>query len=179
MPGAQGPLTARLYTPAALVGRTGPAGLLVFFHGGGMVYGDLDSHDALCRVLAEGARVQVLAVDYRRAPEAPFPAGVEDAWAAYRWAVGNATELGADSMRTAVGGDSSGGYLAASVALRAAEAGVACRLQLLVYTVTDLAEESESRRRYGAGFFLTTEFIERARGWTSGSSALPGWCTGF
>src|SRR5688500_10978919 len=141
--GATGPLGARLYIPRTLV--EGPRGverepfdklrrvrsdqskpadpLLVFFHGGGMIYGDLESHDAVCRFLAEQAGVRVLAVDYRLAPEHPFPAGVDDAWAAYDWISCNASDYGADPMRLAVGGDSAGGYLAAATAIRTAEEG--------------------------------------------------------
>ena len=81
--GASGPLDARLYVPQALMGSSAPGPLTVFFHGGGMIYGDLDSHDAMCRFIAEQAGTRVVAVDYRLAPEHPFPAGVDDAWAAY------------------------------------------------------------------------------------------------
>src|SRR3954470_5148 len=115
--GAEGPLDARLYVPAS--GTEGP--LLVFFHGGGMIYGDLDSHDAVCRFIAEQAGIRVLAIDYRLAPEHPFPAGVDDAFAAYQHVLKHATDYGADPDRLAVGGDSAGGYLAAATAIRAAE----------------------------------------------------------
>src|SRR4051794_19569775 len=103
--GAEGPLRARLYVPRALLNGTGHP-LLVFFHGGGMIFGDLESHDPLCRFLAEQAGVRVVAVDYRMGPEAPFPAGVEDTAAAYRWITEHADRLGADPQRLAVGGDS-------------------------------------------------------------------------
>jgi acetyl esterase len=147
---------ARLYVPRAASSDASP--LLVFIHGGGMMYGDLESHDAVCRFLAERADCRVLAVDYRLAPEHRFPAAVEDCWAAYKWAVEHADELGADPARLAVGGDSAGGYLSAVVALRAADAGLPLRYQLLVYPVTNMAEESESRRMFGEGFYLTSEF---------------------
>ncbi|HEX4977602.1 MAG TPA: alpha/beta hydrolase [Nocardioides sp.] len=179
VPGADGPLAARLYVPRSQVStgspaaRTGPTGatgatgapaspLLFFVHGGGMMYGDLDSHDAACRFLTERADVRVLAVDYRLAPEHKFPAAVEDCWTAYQWVAENAEELGADPERIAVGGDSAGGYLSAVVALKAAEAGVPCAFQLLVYPVTNMVEQSESRRMFGEGFFLTTDFTELA-----------------
>jgi acetyl esterase len=167
VPGADGPVAARLYVPRSQVGSGSTAGaaatlspLLVHLHGGGMVYGDFDTYDAVCRFLAERADARVLTVGYRLAPEHPFPAGLDDCWAAYQWAVEYAEELGADPERVAVGGDSAGGYLAAAVALRAAEAGVPCRFQLLVYPVTNLAEPSESRRMFGRGFYLTDEMID-------------------
>jgi acetyl esterase len=160
--GAEGDLPARLYVPQSLLGGHGPDPMLVFFHGGGMVYGDLDSHDALCRFLCERAEVRVLAVDYRLAPEHPFPAGVEDAAAAYEHVVKNAAEYGADPERLAVGGDSAGAYLSATTALRAAELGLPLRHQLLIYPVTDLGGGSESRRTFGEGYYLTTGFMELA-----------------
>jgi acetyl esterase len=156
VPAPGGPVPARLYVPRAASSDASP--LLVFIHGGGMMYGDLESHDAVCRFLAERADCRVLAVDYRLAPEHRFPAAVEDCWAAYKWAVEHADELGADPARLAVGGDSAGGYLSAVVALRAADAGLPLRYQLLVYPVTNMAEESESRRMFGEGFYLTSEF---------------------
>ena len=127
VPGGAGPVPARLYTPTGRVGSAEPAPLLVFLHGGGMVFGDLDTHDASCRLLAERADVQVLAVDYRLAPEHPFPAAVEDCWAAFGWAAEHTEELGVDPERVAVGGDSAGGTLAAVTAIKAAGAGVPLR----------------------------------------------------
>ncbi|MGZ4429863.1 MAG: alpha/beta hydrolase [Nocardioidaceae bacterium] len=163
VPGGAGPIGARLYVPHALVGPgTGPSPLLFFVHGGGMMYGDLDSHDAVCRLLAERAGIRVLAVDYRLAPEHPFPAAVDDCWTAYQWVAEHAGELGADPERLGVGGDSAGGYLSAVVALRAAAAGVPLKHQLLVYPVADMGGGTESRRMFGEGFFLTTEFIDLA-----------------
>ena len=159
--GTDSELPVRLYVPRALLSTSGPAGdpLLVYLHGGGMVYGDLETHDAVCRFLAERAGVRVLAVDYRLAPEHPFPAAVEDCWAAYQWVAEHAEELGADVDRLAVGGDSAGGYLGAVVALRAAEAGVPCAFQLLVYPVTNMADPSESRRLFADGYYLNAGFI--------------------
>jgi len=112
--GAAGEIAARLYTPP---GVATPSGLLVYFHGGGFVIGDLETHDGHCRRLAKGAGVRVLAVDYRLAPEHPFPAGHDDALAAAKWAFDHAGDLGVDPARIAVGGDSAGGNLAASVAV--------------------------------------------------------------
>jgi acetyl esterase len=112
--GPAGAIPARLYRPAGL---GDPSGLVVYFHGGGFVIGDLETHDGHCRRLAEGGACRVLAVDYRLAPEHPFPAGHDDALAATKWAFDQASDLGADPRRIAVGGDSAGGNLAASVAI--------------------------------------------------------------
>lgn len=158
--GAAGPRDARLYVPTALLGSGTPSPLLVYFHGGGMTYGDLDSHDAACRFLAEQATMRVLSVDYRLAPEHPFPAGVDDAAAAYRWTVEHVAELGADPARLAVGGDSAGGYLAATTALAAAEEGLPLAFQLLIYPVTEFREVSRSRDLFSDGFYLTKDFMD-------------------
>jgi acetyl esterase len=139
---------ARLYSP-----ESAGAGLLVYFHGGGMVVCDLDTHDTVCRWLAYGAGVQVLAVDYRRAPEHRFPAAAEDAWAAFSFAVDN---IAANPRRVAVGGDSAGGNLAAGVAQRAVGSGEAGpALQLLFYPWLDLSRERRSYELFGDGFYLT------------------------
>jgi acetyl esterase len=151
-----GDVPGRLYVPD---GAGDPGPLLVFFHGGGFVYGDLDSHDAVCRFLARRAGVRLLAVDYRLAPEHPFPAAHDDGVATYRWVVEHAGELGADPGALAVGGDSAGGCLAATTAIAAAREGLPLAFQLLVYPVTDLRGGTESRRRFGDGFYLTDEFI--------------------
>ena len=162
VPGGTGPVPARLYTPKDRVGSGEPAPLLVFLHGGGMIFGDLDTHDATCRLLAERAGVLVLAVDYRLAPEHPFPAAVDDSWSALQWVSEHAETFGADPDRIAVGGDSAGGLLSAVVAIKAAEAGVPVCFQLLVYPVTNMADDSESRRMFGTQFFPDTDFIELA-----------------
>ena len=151
--GAEGPLGARLYLPE---GASRPGPLVVWFHGGGWVVGDLDSHDPCCRFLCHESRLPVLAVDYRLAPEAPFPAAVDDALAAFRWTVRNAVSLGADPERIAVAGDSAGGNLAAVVSLLATrDGGPAPAFQGLVYPVTDLSRKSDSYRAFGDGYFLT------------------------
>ena len=158
--GADGPLRARLYVPEEASGPD-PAALLVFFHGGGWVVGDLDTHDAPARLLAASSGARVLAVDYRLAPEHRFPAAVDDALAAFRDAHARAGELGADPARIAVGGDSAGGHLAAVTAREAvADGGPAPAFQLLVYPVTDVVAESASRRTFAAGFFLTKESMD-------------------
>ena len=157
--GAEGPLPARLYIPSERVGAD-PAPTMMFIHGGGWMYGDLESHDPECRFMAEHSGVQILAIDYRLAPEHRFPAAVEDCRAAYRWLVEHAEEVGADPARLAVGGDSAGGALATSVAIHAAEQGLPLAFQLLVYPGTDFTERAESRKLFGDGFFLTTEFMD-------------------
>ena len=153
-------LPARLYVPREAA-EVGP--LLVFFHGGGWIYGDLESHDPACRFLAEEAGVRVLSVDYRLAPEHPFPAAYDDCVAAFAWVTEHAGELGADPARLAVGGDSAGGTLAATVALTAAERGWPLAFQLLVYPGTDMRGGTRSRELFGRGLALTDEFIELAR----------------
>jgi acetyl esterase len=159
--GAEGRLAARLYVPRALVG-TGPGPLTVFFHGGGMVRGDLDSHDALCRFLAEEAGVRVVSVDYRLAPEHPFPAGIDDAAAAYAWVSDHAADFGADPARLAVAGDSAGAYFATYAAIRAAEAGRDLAFQLLIYPVTEMGGKRPSRQTFAEGFYLTRKFMNDA-----------------
>lgn len=154
-----GRLPARLYTPSDAVG---PLPLLVFFHGGGFMYGDLDSHDAPCRFLAERAGVRVLAIDYRLGPEDPFPAAYDDALTAYQWVVDHAESLGADPARLGVGGDSAGGNLAAVVAIEAARQGWPLAFQLLVYPATDCARQTRSFELFAEGFYLTARFMELA-----------------
>ena len=146
-------LRARHYVPAE---PGGPHPLLVFFHGGGFLYGDLDTHDAVCRALCRHGGAQVLAVDYRLAPEHRFPAAVEDARAGLRWALQNAGRLGADPARVGVGGDSAGGNLAAVTALLAArDDGPPPAIQLLIYPATDSTTGRRSRELFGEGFLLT------------------------
>ena len=149
----------RLYVPTD---APTPGPLLVFFHGGGFVFGDLDSHDAGCRFLAERSGVRILAVDYRLAPESPFPAAHDDAIDAYRWTVKNAVGLGADPDRLAVGGDSAGGNLAASVAIEAARERLPLAFQLLVYPATDMVRDTESARMFSEGFYLTQAYMDLA-----------------
>ena len=133
-----------------------PSPLLVFLHGGGWVVGDLDTHDAPCRALARASGALVLSVDYRLAPEHPYPTPIDDAFAAFRDAVARTGELGADPARIAVGGDSAGGHLSAFVAHRAAaDGGPAPALQVLVYPATDFVENYPSERLFADGFVLT------------------------
>jgi len=151
--GAEGPLAARQYAP--------PSGspnrpLLVFFHGGGWVVGDLETHDQPCRLLAKFADVHVLSVDYRLAPEHPYPAAVNDSVAAFAWAVAHAAELGADPTKVAVGGDSAGGNLAAVVSQVTRDTGTPMPVaQLLLYPGTDASVDRPSKNLFADGFFLT------------------------
>ena len=155
--GPDGAIPLRLYRPRAVdAGVALPA--LVFFHGGGWVIGDLETHDVLCRQLTAEAGIAVVAVDYRLAPEAKFPAAVDDAWAATRWVVAHADRLGIDARRIAVGGDSAGGNLAAVVALLARDAGTPkIALQALLYPVTDVGTEWPSYLAFADGYLLTSE----------------------
>jgi acetyl esterase len=152
VPGPGGPMPSRLY-----VAEPSPAGepapLLVYYHGGGWVIGDLDTHDDLCRLLAAAAGVRVLSIDYRLAPEHPFPEPLEDAWAAFELAVANAA---------AVGGDSAGGNMAAVVCHMAVDGGgPRPAMQLLLYPVTDSADDTRSRRLFSEGFILTRADMEK------------------
>lgn len=154
IPGPAGTIAARRYVPHGAPAEGAP--LLVYYHGGGWVIGDLDTHDAPCRFLAANSGVQVLAIDYRLAPEHPFPAAAEDAFAAYAWASANAEALGADPARIAVGGDSAGANLAAVASLLTRDAGLPLpAMQLLIYPVTVADEELPSRRTFGDGFLLS------------------------
>jgi acetyl esterase len=154
-PGPGGPIPLRLYRPAgSAAGQVLP--VLVYYHGGGWVIGDLDTHDTLCRSLANGAGCAVVAVDYRMGPEHRFPAAVDDALAATRWVRANAASLQVDPARLAVGGDSAGGNLAAVVALAARDAGdLPIRFQLLIYPATDQRKGVyRSRTANGKGYLL-------------------------
>jgi acetyl esterase len=147
-------IAARLYRGRAAPSGTAP--VIVFFHGGGWVLGNLDSHDSFCRGLANDANCAVLAVDYRLAPEHKFPAAAEDAEAAVAWIAGEGALLGLDASRIAVAGDSAGGNLAAVAALASRLAGgPKLRLQILIYPSLDLGLGHASHRRVGEGFTLT------------------------
>ena len=151
--GAQGArIPVRIYNPGP---ASGPLAVEVYFHGGGWVVGDLESHDAVCRAVANRAGCVVVSVDYRLAPESPFPAPLEDAYAATRWVAEHAAEIGADPDRLAVGGDSAGGNLAASVCLLARErGGPRIALQVLVYPVTDGGCATGSYDEFARSFSL-------------------------
>jgi acetyl esterase len=148
----------RIYRPVDL---EGPLPVLIFFHGGGFVIGDRDTHDVPCHRLSLGAECLVVSVDYRLAPEHPFPAAVDDAWAATRWVVEHAAELGGDPARVAVGGDSAGGNLSAIVCHLAKQDGAPKLVyQLLIYPGTDLTCGMRSHETLGKGYRLTTELLD-------------------
>jgi acetyl esterase len=152
-----GSIPVRVYRPVGAAADTRlPA--LVYFHGGGWVIGDLETHDVLCRQITAAADIAVIAVDYRVAPEHKFPAAADDAWAATRWVVANAGRLGVDPARIALGGDSAGGNLAAVVALMARDAGApSIAFQALLYPVTDVGTETGSYRDFADGYLLTRD----------------------
>ena len=153
IPGPAGEVPVRVYTPSG----AGPHPGLVFFHGGGFVLCNLDSHDGICRSLTNAAGCVVVSVDYRLAPEHPYPAAPEDCYAATQWVAKNGSELGIDVSRLAIGGDSAGGNLTAVTALMARDrGGPALRFQLMIYPVTDCGTETASYRENGEGYFLTT-----------------------
>ncbi|MBR1222528.1 alpha/beta hydrolase [Bradyrhizobium sp. U87765 SZCCT0131] len=139
LPGPAGAIPARLYTPLGLRQSGGLSPCLVFFHGGGWVIGDLESHDVVCRTIADEGKLLVIAVDYRLAPEHKFPAAADDAIAATRWVAAQAQELGIDAGHLFVGGDSAGGNLSAVVALAARDGGPALAGQVLIYPATDFS----------------------------------------
>jgi acetyl esterase len=152
-PGAAGPLGARHYVPR---GNARGAPLLLFIHGGGFALGDLDTHDLPCRALCAQGNLHVLSVEYRLAPEHPFPAAVEDVYAAFRFAREHAARLGADPARIAVGGDSAGGNLAAVTTLLAKQKGEPLpALQLLIYPAVDSTRDSNSIASFAERLFLT------------------------
>jgi acetyl esterase len=156
IPGPAGSIAARHYTPVG--DEAGP--LLMYLHGGGWVIGDLDTHDNVCRSLCRDVGIHVLSVDYRLAPEHPAPAGLEDAYAAYRWAIQNGDELGTRPGVVAVGGDSAGANLATVISRWARDDGVPPALQLLLYPVTDQRSTTRSRVLFDRGFFLTGHDME-------------------
>jgi acetyl esterase/lipase len=157
IPGPAGDIPARHYRPAS----TEPAPLLVFYHGGGWVIGDLDTHDPLCRLTCRDAGIHVLSVDYRLAPEHPAPAAIDDAYAAFRWAYEHAAELGAGPGKVAVGGDSAGGNLAAVVSqLARDDGGPVPVLQWLIYPRTDFTALTRSMSLFADGFILTKHDID-------------------
>ena len=163
IPGPAGGIPVRTYR------NNGSHGIFVYYHGGGFVIGDLDTHDEVCRRLALQSQATVVSVDYRLAPEHLFPAGVEDAWAALRWVSGNRAEIGGSTdSRIVVGGDSAGGNLAAVTALMARDSGLDLAAQLLVYPMVDAGHDSASKTETGSGYILDAETVE----WFHRTSAM-------
>jgi acetyl esterase len=154
IPGPAGAIPVRVFRPSAAPGLP----VILWFHGGGWVTGNLDTHDQLGRLLADHSGAVVVSVDYRLAPEAKFPAAADDCLAAYEWALKHADEVGGDATRIAIGGDSAGGNLAAVVALDARHRGLPQpKLQLLVYPVTDYEFDSAAMIDNAKGYFLEAE----------------------
>jgi acetyl esterase/lipase len=166
--GPAGPIPIRIYTPT---GR-GPFPILVYFHGGGWVIGNLETHDTPCRAITNAAGCITVSVDYRLAPENKYPAAPEDCYAATRWVADHATEIGGDPARLAVGGDSAGGNLAAVVAQMSRDrGGPPLVFQLLIYPVTDHRLDTASYRDNADGYFLTRDGMEWF--WNTTSGAPP------
>jgi acetyl esterase len=154
--GAAGPLKARVYRPEG----DGPFPTVAFFHGGGYVIGDLDTHDNMCRDICRGARAVVVAVDYRLAPEHPFPAGIEDALAATKWVLAHARDLGGTGV-VGVAGDSAGGNFSAVVAQQLRDEGIPLAAQFLIYPAVDhVAAKYPSVEQNGKGYFLDVETMD-------------------
>jgi acetyl esterase len=152
IPGLAGEIPVRIYTPEG----SGPFPVLVFFHGGGWVICNLDTHDGSCRNLAKGAGCVVVSVDYRLAPEHKFPAAVEDCYAATKWVAEHAAEINGDPGRIAIGGDSAGGNLTAVVAqLARDQGGPRLVFQLMIYPATQFGAQTTSMKENSEGYFLT------------------------
>jgi len=157
IPGPDGEIPIRLYYPAG----DAPYATIVYFHGGGWVIGDLDTHHGFCHALAKTSDCLVVAVDYRLAPEHCYPAAVEDAYAATNWVAQNSDTIQADSNRLAVVGDSAGGHLAAVVALMARDRkGPRIDLQVLIYPITDYNFDTPSYIENKEGYLLTRDLME-------------------
>lgn len=159
IPGAAGPIPARMYRGIG-TGAAEKLPCVVFYHGGGWVIGDIESHDVICRRLANDANCAVLSVDYRLAPEHKFPAAYDDCVSAMHYAVEQYEQLGIDPTKVAVGGDSAGGNLAAAAALAARDAGIKLSMQVLIYPATDMAMTLESYRRVTDGFPLVAKTMD-------------------
>jgi acetyl esterase len=159
LPGPCGPLPIRVYTPRGYAGERLPG--LVYFHGGGGVFGSIETHDGLCRMLANASGCRMISVGYRLAPEYRFPAALDDSYAAVTEVFARASALALDPDRIAVGGDSAGGGLTAAVCQRAKQdGGPKIALQLLLCPALDMATESESRRALSSGYFLEKATID-------------------
>ncbi len=171
VPSPHGAIPVRIYDPKTAAGDRRP--VLLFLHGGGFFAGSVETHDRICKLLASKAGAVVVSVDYRLAPEFPYPAGFDDAYSALLWVVAEAKELKADPSRLVVAGDSAGGNLAAAVALRSrAESGPKIAYQFLIYPVLNMVDfDSESIRLYGGGgFFISQRGMTKMRSYYLGSA---------
>ncbi|MFC0242665.1 alpha/beta hydrolase [Rhodopseudomonas telluris] len=177
IPGPAGDIPARVYTPKALRQDDGVSPALVFFHGGGWVIGNLDTHDVVCRAIADEGQLIVISVDYRLAPEHKFPAAVDDAIAATRWIADNARKLGIDAEQISVGGDSAGGNLSAVVAIHARDhGGPMLAGQVLIYPATDFAMSHPSHSEPETSVLLTHSVIRWFRDhYLTGSHDAEDW----
>lgn len=157
--GPGGAIRYRRYRPMGVAAGELPT--LIYYHGGGFVIGNIETHDSTCRRLANKSRCQVISIDYRLAPEHPFPAPTDDALAAFRYIRDNAAAFGVDPKRIAVGGDSAGGAISAVVCQSCKAAGEAMpAFQMLIYPATDARRQTESHKLFGEGYFLTQELID-------------------
>lgn len=177
IPGPAGDIPARVYTPKTLRQDNGLAPALVFFHGGGWVIGNLDTHDVVCRAIADEGQLIVISVDYRLAPEHKFPAAVEDAIAATQWVADNARKLGIDPERISVGGDSAGGNLSAVVTIHARDhGGPMLAGQVLIYPATDFSMSYPSHSEPETSILLTHSVIRWFRDhYLGGAQAEHDW----
>jgi len=177
IPSPAGSIPARIYTPTRLRKANGLAPGLVFFHGGGWVIGDLDSHDVVCRKLADEGELMVVSVDYRLAPEHKFPAAVDDAIASTKWIAENAKQFGIDALRLMVGGDSAGGNLAAVVAISARDGnGPDIAGQVLIYPAIDFAMTHPSHSEAETSILLTHTVIKWFRDhYLNGTADVHDW----
>jgi acetyl esterase len=176
IPAPHGAIPARIYTPKTARRKSGLAPCLVFFHGGGWVIGNLETHDVVCRKLAHEGELIVVSVDYRLAPEHQFPAAVDDAITATKWIAANAIKLGIDPSRLMVGGDSAGGNLAAVVALAARDGnGPEIAGQVLIYPATDFSRKHPSHREVETSILLTHSVIGWFMNNYMGSADINDW----
>ena len=177
IPAPHGSIPGRIYTPNKLRQTDGLAPCLVFFHGGGWVIGDLDTHDVVCRKLADEGRLIVISIDYRRAPEHKFPAAVDDAIAATAWIATHAKKFGPDASRLLVGGDSAGGNLATVVAIAARDGnGPAISGQVLIYPATDFTMAHPSHSEPETSILLTHSVIRWFRDhYLNGTADVHDW----
>jgi acetyl esterase len=176
IPAPHGAIPARIYTPKTARRKSGLAPCLVFFHGGGWVIGNLETHDVVCRKLADEGELIVISVDYRLAPEHQFPAAVDDAITATKWIAANAIKLDIDPSRLMVGGDSAGGNLAAVVALAARDGnGPEIAGQVLIYPATDFSRKHPSHREVETSILLTHSVIGWFMNNYMGSADINDW----